>query len=285
MSRLTKIGMVALVATGLSATFSNAADIDPPIIEHHPIAVGGSFYLRGDVGYSIWKDPDLAFRNDVAGFSTPFNGEDADNALVIGGGVGYKFNKHLRADLTFDVRTNKDINATVPCGACQAFASIPDRTLLQNTDLDLYTFFANAYVDIGTYNGVTPYVGGGVGAAYLNYGSFLSLNNPTANNSPGAAVADLQAANPSGVENQVFRGEDGFRFAWNLQAGLTYDINDHLALDGSYRYVRVLDGDVAPDIGGVGAVVSNDLVGHEIRLGLRYTFGGKSDYEPEPIFK
>ena len=287
MSRLLKVGMGALAAVTMSAHLSTAADLDPPapIIEHKPISVGGGFYLRGDIGYSIMSDPDLSFRNDVAGFSSAIGG-DISNAIFGGVGVGYKFKKYLRVDLTADLRKNKDIDGSIQCGACLAFASIPDTTLTQRSNLDMATFFANAYLDVGTYRGFTPYVGGGVGFAYLNYGDYLSLGNPTAANTPGATAADLAAANPSGIANQVFGGADDIRFAWNLQAGASYDINENLALDGSYRYTRVNGGDVAPNIGGVGAVVSEDLVGHEIRLGLRYTFGGgKKHYGGNSVFK
>ncbi|MEP1443205.1 MAG: outer membrane beta-barrel protein [Hyphomicrobiales bacterium] len=288
MSRLFKVGMGALAAVTMSAHLSVAADLDPPapIIEHKPISVGGGFYLRGDIGYSIWENPDLSFRNDVAGFSSAIDNEDSDDAIFGGVGVGYKFKKYLRVDLTADLRKNKDIDGSIQCGACLAFASIPDTTLQQRTNVDIATFFANAYVDVGTFKGFTPYVGGGVGFAYLNYGDYLSLGNPTAGNTPGGTPQDLAAANPSGIANQVFAGADDIRFAWNLQAGASYDINENLALDGSYRYTRINGGDVAPDIGGVGALVSDDLVGHEIRLGLRYTFGGgKKHYGGNSVFK
>lgn len=288
MSRFFKAGIIALTATALSPAITIAADLDlpAPVIEHKPVVKGGGgFYLRGDIGYSIWNDPDIAFDNNVAGFSSPFDNEDSENAILFGGGVGYKFRKYLRVDLTADHRTNKDINASIECGACLAFPSIGDRTLGQDTTLDLSTFFANAYVDLGTFNRFTPYVGGGVGFAYLNYGTLISSNNPTAGNAPGATAAELAAANPSGVENQLFEGDDSIRFAWNLQAGASYDLTDNLALDGSYRYTRISGHDIAQTA--VGPVTSEALDGHEIRLGLRYTFGGGHDsYQaPSPIFK
>ncbi|MEP3264424.1 MAG: outer membrane beta-barrel protein [Hyphomicrobiales bacterium] len=289
MSRFLKVGIVALSATALSSVIAIAADLDPPapVIEHKPVvaAAGGGFYLRGDIGYSIWSEPDTVFQNDVAGFSSGFDNENAENALVFGGGVGYKFRKYLRFDLTADHRTNKDLDGTIECGACLAFPTIGDRTLGLDQTLDLSTFFANAYIDAGSFGGFTPYVGGGVGFAYLNYGTFISSNNPTAGNTPGGDPLELAQANPSGEANQLFEGEDDLRFAWNLQAGLSYELNDNLALDGSYRYTRINGGDVAQTA--VGPIVSDDLDGHELRIGLRYTFGGaKPSYQaPSPIFK
>ena len=288
MSRILKAGMVALTATLMSSVSAIAADLDPPtpVIEHKPVvAVGGGFYLRGDIGYSIWSDSDLEFDNQVAGFSSPFDNEDHDNALVFGGGIGYKFKKYLRIDLTADHRTNKDVSADIECGACLAFPTIGPRTVFGDTTIDLSTFFANAYLDAGTFGGFTPYIGGGVGFAYLNYGTFISSNNPTAGNAPGADPLELAQANPSGEANQLFAGEDDIAFAWNLQAGASYDLTDNLALDGSYRYTRISGGDIAQT--DVGPVTSDDLDGHEFRIGLRYTFGGggQSYSQPQPIFK
>ena len=288
MSRLVKVGMGALAAVAMSAHLSVAADLDPPapVIEHKPISVGGGFYLRGDIGYSIWDEPSLAFNNVAGGLTSPFDNEDSDNAVFGGVGVGYRFNEHFRFDLTADLRGNKEIDGTIECGACLAFASIPDTTLIQRTDVDIATFFANAYLEAGNFNGFTPYIGGGVGFAYLSYGDYLSLGNPTAVNTPGATAADLAAANPSGVANQVFDGGNDVRFAWNLQAGASYDLTDNLALDGSYRYTRINGGDVAA-IADAGFVEeTSDLVGHEIRVGLRYTFGGgKKNYGGNNVFK
>ena len=62
------------------------------------------FYLRGDIGWSFldW-------------------GED-DNALTVGGGVGYQFNDYLRSDVRvdwsgdYDVGADADLNMTTVLG-------------------------------------------------------------------------------------------------------------------------------------------------------------------------
>ena len=294
MSRLVKVGMGALAAVAMSAHLSAAADLDPPapIIEHTPIAVGGGFYLRGDIGYSRWNDPDLTNFNTANGINNRFVNEDSEDALLLGGGVGYKFNKFFRVDLTADLRTNKTISGQAPCG-CIDDPNFPPGFEFSNqqTNLDLATFFANAYFDLGSFNGFTPYVGGGIGAAYLNYGTYISSNNPTTNNTGlgedvirGNPVGN--GPNPSNVETQLFSGDSDLRFAWNLQAGASYEINDNLALDGSYRYTRINNGNVADIVPGSTVSEESDLVGHEFRVGLRYTFGGvKPHYGGNAVFK
>lgn len=286
MSRLVKVGMGALAAVAMSAHLSAAADLDPPapIIEHTPIAVGGGFYLRGDIGYSRWEDPDLTNFNSDNGIDNRFINEDSEDAFLIGGGIGYKFNKHFRTDLTFDIRTNKTITGQAPCG-CVADLGVPSSfdNSNQQTSLDIATFFANAYVDVGNFNGFTPYVGGGIGAAYLDYGTYISSNNPTTTNGGGVNAGLF---NPTDRETQLFNGDSDFRFAWNLQAGASYEINDNLALDGSYRYTRINNGRVARISEASTVTEESDLVGHEFRLGLRYTFGAaKPHYGGNAVFK
>ena len=286
MSRLLKVGMGALAAVAMSAHLSAAADLDPPapIIEHKPISAGGGFYLRGDIGYSLWEDPDLTNFNANSGIDNRFINEDSEDAFVIGGGVGYKFNKHFRTDLTFDIRTNKTITGDAECG-CVADLGVPSTfdTSRQKTDVDIATFFANAYFDVGKFGGLTPYVGGGIGAAYVNYGTYISSNNPTTTNGGGPTAVLF---NPSDSETQTFLGENELRFAWNLQAGASYEINDNLALDGSYRYTRIDNGRVANIVPGSDVTEESDLEGHEFRVGIRYTFGGaKKNYNGNNVFK
>lgn len=293
MSRIVKVCMISLAMTATSATISSAADLGlpTPVIDHQPFVGGGGFYLRGDIGYSIWKNPSLTNFNANNGINNRFINEESTNEFLIGGGVGYKFRKYLRVDITGDIRTSKDITGESPCG-CAIIAGFPAgfETQNQSTTLELATFFANAYIEPFEFRRFTPYVGGGVGFAYVGYGTYISANNPTTNNT-GLTAAVIQGApvgtgpNPSNVENQLFQGESEFRFAWNLQAGASYDINDNLALDGSYRYTRINNGTVANIVAGSNVTEEGDLVGHEFRLGLRYTFGGPKSYAPEPIFK
>jgi opacity protein-like surface antigen len=115
-----------------------------------PLPVGG-WYLRGDIGYRIHQAP-----NGVPGSSRLRDvGEDLEDTGTIGIGVGYRFNDYFRMDGTLDYAF-EDARG---CGAtCRA-----DRSRI--ADLDAFAGLVNAYVDLGTYGGLTPYVGGGVGAA------------------------------------------------------------------------------------------------------------------------
>ena len=88
--------------------------------------------------------------------------------------------------------------------------SLTDGNDTLNAELQTVTVFANAYWDITNYGGFTPYVGGGVGAA------FHRLSDIT---------APLDASDG-----------DNTSFAWNVTAGVSYDLSPELKIDVSYRY-------------------------------------------------
>ncbi len=269
MSRFLKVGLALMVSTAFYAAPTSAADLDlpsPPVIEHTPVvASAGGFYLRGDIGYSIWQDPDFS---DTVGNpdGDPWVNVTSDNTLIAGVGVGYKFRKYLRADITFDIGKGKDIDGLAPCGACIAPGN-PGFTR-ENVNLSSYTTLANAYFDIGEFRRFTPYVGAGIGFSFLDFGRLISSDNP-----------------PTQDPVSTFRTDDRIALAWALHAGASYAVNDNLSLDASYRFLNV-DGGQLFDVG-FGTVDYEDLRGHEVRLGFRYTFGGSEPtYEaPQPIFK
>ncbi|PZF78535.1 hypothetical protein DK847_01630 [Aestuariivirga litoralis] len=111
----------ALLGLGLLAGITSApalaADYAP-----EPVVTASSFYLRGDLGWS-WLDTE----------------NNADSVFLLGGGVGYKFNDHLRTDLRGD------------------YAGIG------NDHHDFGSILGNVYFDIPTGSVITPYVGAGIG--------------------------------------------------------------------------------------------------------------------------
>lgn len=272
MSRFVKVGVGALAAVAMSAHLSVAADLDPPapIIEHKPISVGGGFYLRGDIGYSAFTGIDLD--DNVGAPTSPHLNERIGNGLFAGVGVGYDFGKYLRTDITFDIRRNVDVKSDAPCGAC-----IPPNPFTPlHTTVGVYTALANVYLEPFEFKRFKPYISGGVGAAFVDFGNVITTGNPP----PQAPIA-------------AFGGSDGFRFAWSVGAGTSYAVNDNLSLDLGYRYLNIADGEVSdvvdknnPGAGSAGIVTFDDLQAHEVRAGFRYTFGGgKKHFGGNDVFK
>ena len=96
---------------------------------------------------------------------------------------------------------------------------------------------ANIYFDYLTCTPWTPYVGAGMGVSYLK------------------------------VDNGDY-ARSGYRLAWQVMGGMTYDINSHWALDLGYRYADLGRVRIANDE----AVTKVSARDHEIMFGARYTF-------------
>lgn len=100
-----------------------------------------------------------------------------------------------------------------------------------------HSVMANAYFDYLTCTPWTPYVGAGIGSAYLK-------------------ADDGEQA------------KSVYNLAWQVMAGLTYDINSNWTLDAGYRYADL--GRIRKNSGdSVTKLTARD---HEIMLGVRYTF-------------
>lgn len=118
--------------------------------------------------------------------------------------------------------------------------------------LESQAFLINAYYDFDTHTALTPYIGMGMGFSRLK-GSITWEEYPEDNGS-------LSHTN----------------FAWQIGAGMAYNINEHVALDLGYRYMDY--GHFSKSESeryGWGVDYESDKLeskAHEIMLGLRYTF-------------
>ncbi len=111
-----------------------------------------------------------------------------------------------------------------------------------NLNLKKYSLMANVYFDYLTCTPWTPYVGAGIGYAWLK---------PVAHNEDGKALDKSQ-----------------YNFAWQVMAGVAYDINSNWTADLGYKYADL--GRVRKNFGfGVSKMTLRD---HEIVLGIRYNF-------------
>lgn len=252
-----------LSLAGVATVFSTAAlaaDLPAPVIEHVPQVpvVTGGWYLRGDIGYKIYQDPDVSYS------SIEFQNESLDDTAVIGIGVGYRFNEYFRSDVTLDYEFQSNFEGNAPCGACGVGGTPSFST--ETADIDVWTVLWNAYFDLGTWNAFTPYIGGGIGASYVN-------------------VDGIRFSNPDGTSGS-YPGDGHWSFSWALMAGASYAFNPNLSLDAGYRYLNIGDGYSATfsTAGATAKIKYEDLQAHEIRVGLRYTFDSAPAYLPvEPI--
>lgn len=245
----------------LSSSVAYAADLPAPVFVDEPelpkAEIGGGWYLRGDIGYKIYEDPKAKFSY------IQFENEKLDRTGVVGVGVGYRVNDYFRTDVTLDYEWEADFRANAECilpSGCPSGDSDEFATI------DVWTILWNAYADLGTYNGLTPYVGAGIGA------SSVTARNVSAINADGRRVKY-----PNG---------HWWNFSWALMAGAAYDISDNWKLDANYRYLNIgaVKTKTFSSSGAASGIKYDDLAAHEVRVGLRYEFGGSSyDGYDEPI--
>jgi opacity protein-like surface antigen len=154
-------------------------------------------------------------------------------------GAGYKY-QWFRADLTIDYGPKVGTSATSTSGASQPQFTMKVATL---------TTLANLYMDLGTWWGFTPYIGGGAGVSYLQGRNY----NDT-----------------SLVINQAVTS-DRTTFSWAAMAGVSYRINTRFIVDLGYRHLNL--GDIPSS---TGSNLASDrtrwqgLSTDEVRLGVRF---------------
>jgi opacity protein-like surface antigen len=233
---------VSALPARLYAADLDTPDFGEPPVPQQPVEFGTGWYIRGDAAFAMDSLPDIS----PFGFFPQTS--DLRNTYSLGFGGGYKFNNWFRTDVTLDWRD--------PLEASDSATS----TYAYGTRWDS---LVNGYVDIGNWNGFTPYVGAGVGAAwgqakYYTKDSIFSCTN-------GGKVTCFEQNTP-------------INLAWALMAGFSYEVFPHAFLDVGYRYLNlgsysfysnsVLAGfqSVAP----AGTTASKTSTVQEIRFGLRY---------------
>ena len=261
--------VIAAALIAFSGVSAFAADmVEPPIVEappyQEPAPDFGGWYIRGDLDYH-WanlRGSDYITYGGTCCVDPGSNSLDGDldGAFSLGGGIGYQITNYLRTDLTVDYWFDSDFTgSTVGTNGVSTDASSFSSWLL----------LANAYADLGTYYGFTPYVGAGIGGARIKWD-------------------DLH--NTIGPVTTVHEGAENWRFAWALMAGTAYCLTDNLKLDVGYRFSHINGGRMFELADVTGPGFDNGFNVHEARAGLRYQFGGDTGcgvppapYEPEPV--
>lgn len=271
---------LTLLASVGAPCFAQAADLlppPPPPPLPAPVEVGGGWYLRGDVGVGATSLHSVELRTTGAippGYHN--DGATLGDQFFAGGGVGYQFNNFLRADVTAEYRGGGHLSFTDVYNGFYGDGT-PGTGLDYNTGhLSSVVVMANGYVDLGCWYGLTPYIGGGAGQAFHRLSGFTDIGAGTAAGGFGTA-----------------KQKDTSSFAWNLQAGVSYDITPNFKVDVGYRYMNLghfSTGTVSCYNSGCSDSYGykiKDITSHDVKIGLRYMLGGVAAplppvYEPPP---
>ncbi len=266
MAYLRKLALAGAAALGLAPTLTNAADMPMPPMPA-PVEFGG-WYLRGDIGITnqaVKKLDSPAFTPAVTVLEKGF-----DSSGSFGVGVGYQFNSWLRSDITGEYRSKANFNGL-------DFVSTNGQTNQYRGDKSEWLFLWNVYADLGTWYGITPFVGAGVGFDRLTIGNFTDTNIGLNGNNPALGFS---------TDNSKWN------FAWALHAGAAYHVTPNFTIELSYRYVNLGNGAtkdlLAPDGSNptFNPINFKNVYSNDIRLGVRWMFasGGYAPYE-EPLIR
>lgn len=271
-------GVVAVLLTGTSAY---AADVYQPEVIEAPVQEvaieTGGWYLRGDAGFSYNRLRGAHYFQGSNAIVRDFDSAKLKHGFTLGGGVGYQITNHLRTDVTLDYLFKSKFRGSTS-GSCGVAVACTSTDVASLTALSL---LANAYVDIGTYGVVTPYVGAGIGGTYVNWGD---LKNTSCDD------GDPTNCDPT----VVHRGKKSWRFTYALMAGASVDVTCNLKADLGYRFRHVTKGEMFGYNLNGGPGYDKGFYSHEARAGLRYSFNGcdQQAYLPpvdipvqQPIYK
>ncbi len=304
--QMTLAGIAALcVQQASAADFPRFPKESAPEFITNRVEMGSGWYLRGDMAMSNNKGPQL----------TPEAPDRKRIDWAVDFGGGYKFNNWLRADATITWNKQRDFTTTgvrVTCpysltGLSNQVTQILDGYLWDTahetcdpksrSESQKMDFLLNAYVDLGTWHGFTPFIGVGAGVARLKTftsSKFLKTSDsseyaadltPTGNyphiwvDAYGQEIlswtdgsgAVHQGNPPVSFGKQVWSrtgSKASYNLSWALMTGVAYDVTPQLKAELGYRYLN----------SGTSTSISSPLVGavkskidsHQLRLGLRY---------------
>jgi opacity protein-like surface antigen len=269
--------LIAAGAASLFSTFAFAADLPiapPPMYAPPPPADFGGWYLRGDIGFSNQNVKSVKSTNDA--LYTPLLSYSQQTGFDTGGiydlGVGYQFNSWFRADVTGQYRGRSNFHGldltSYPNGGAVGYGS--DTYSASKSE---WLLLANAYVDLGTWWCVTPFIGAGVGASRVTIANFTD-SGVNYLFPPGSGVGSgLASASTASKWN----------FAWAAHAGLAYKVSPSLTLELAYSYVDLGSGTTGPaytfdgSAGGHPFTFKN-ITSNDLKMGFRWNF----DNPPPP---
>jgi opacity protein-like surface antigen len=158
---------------------------------------------------------------------------DSDMGWLLGAAVGTHLTDNVRGEVELSGTSRNSTSFSVNGG--------PD----VDTDGTITTasLMGNVWLDLDTGSGFTPYIGGGLGIGFV-----------------------------SATNDDLGLDVDGVGIAYQVGAGVKFDVADNVALDLGYRF-KGINADLSGEFGG-GDVddLSNTLGSHVVQVGVTFGF-------------
>jgi opacity protein-like surface antigen len=251
--------IAGIAAAAAMAAPAGAADM--PMVYKAPVVIeqAGGWYLRGDIGMTNQRVKELTSPVPTFAQVTVVQ-KEFDSSILAGLGLGYQFNDWFRVDVTGEYRggstfTGLDVWNTGT--GLNKYEGIKSEWL----------FLANAYIDLGTWWCITPFVGAGIGYSQNTISNFRDYN----------MIFPSTALGYSDSRSQ-------WEFAWALHAGLAYKVNKNFTAEFAYRYVNLGDARTNDLLGYDGSnatynpIYLNGITSHDFKLGLRWSLNASDNF-------
>jgi opacity protein-like surface antigen len=247
--------LIAVWQAGLAMP-SAAADLGgaylppaPDMPPDAPMQFGPGWYLRGDASFGPEDSPAL----QGSGAHTSFSKNADQIGYGFGLGAGYKLNSFLRFDITADYLDPFKYSSLYNCGTgcSESF----------KTNVWRWDGLANAYVDLGEWAGLTPYVGAGVGFAGTHQDGSIGYDGGT------FPLSFIDPKTGALITNGLLPSHTSYQLAWAGMIGVSYAFAPHAILDVGYRYLDL--GRTTISLFPL-ATATKELTSQQVRIGLRY---------------
>ena len=206
-----------------------------------------------------WTFVDMGKVQGESWISGTVNQSDNDSVFAYGIGIGYDFRPRLNVPLRTELEYFflSEVNG-------QANDLWSDGAEYDNSyskhDLNIQTLFLNAYYDFNTGTPFTPYVGAGLGVAFIQ-------DQMRYTNNWGDLGYDNSYSDKSSSKRRT-------NFAWNIGAGIGWEALDWLTLDLGYRFSSLGKAETGTAFFWYGEqkYKVKNIKTHQVMLGLRLTF-------------
>jgi OOP family OmpA-OmpF porin len=223
-----------------------AVALSTTVLAGPALARDGAWYVGGEFGAMIVEDSDTTFTPGTTAGTTGTVGIGFEEGFDGAGFIGYDFGAfRVEAEVAYkqaDVEeiTTNGLTAPGTAGTGALFDG-------GNGDISILSGMVNAMLDFGDDDGLSGFVGGGVGMARVD------INSVTAFTNTGALIDDSDT-----------------RFAWQLFAGVRQALSRTVDIHLKYRFFNV---DELEYVGFGGRAVGADLRTHSLLGGITFNFG------------
>lgn len=223
-----------------------AVALSTTVLAGPAFARDGAWYVGGDFGAMIVEDSETVFTPGLGAGSTGTMQIGFDEGFDGGVFVGYDFGAfRVEAEVSYKQADVEELitNGMTPPGT----AGTAGRWTGGNGDIAILSGMVNGMLDFGDDDGLSGFVGGGVGMARVD------VNGVTAFTNTGVILDDSDT-----------------RFAWQVIAGVRQALSRTVDIHLKYRFFNADEMDY---VGYGGRVVSADFRTHSILGGITFNFG------------